>query len=153
MFTVPTPRETRAEHPDCTLDYPRTSRRRPLQQGLMVCIEHGVYVDNRSYASPGTLAAAALIFPRTPAAVHVLADRAACYWIDVLTAWYEAGMPGKQPIAISPVNTGTDHQPTARPDFGNCQWFAGCDRPADHLEPHPFLGFVPACGRCVEIGR
>lgn len=34
-----------------------------------------------------------------------------------------------------------------------CQWFAKCDRPATHLEPHPVLGPVPACDRCPVIGR
>lgn len=34
-----------------------------------------------------------------------------------------------------------------------CQWFARCDNYATHAEPHPMLGFVPACDRCVKIGR
>lgn len=38
-------------------------------------------------------------------------------------------------------------------DLGRCLWFAGCDRPATHREPHPILGLVPACDRCPTIGR
>jgi hypothetical protein len=35
-----------------------------------------------------------------------------------------------------------------------CEWFALCEDPADHLEPHPaFPEGVPACERCVGIGR
>lgn len=33
-----------------------------------------------------------------------------------------------------------------------CMWFAMCDKPATHLEPHPILELVPACDRCVKIG-
>lgn len=31
-----------------------------------------------------------------------------------------------------------------------CEWFALCDREADHLVRHPILGDVPTCERCVE---
>jgi hypothetical protein len=31
-----------------------------------------------------------------------------------------------------------------------CQWFALCDNPATHDEPHPILGTVPTCDRCGE---
>lgn len=34
-----------------------------------------------------------------------------------------------------------------------CAWFAKCDRPATHIEPHPVLVGVPACDRCPTIGR
>lgn len=39
-------------------------------------------------------------------------------------------------------------------DWGPCEWFAACDRPATHMEAHPaFPGGVPACDRCAGIGR
>lgn len=38
-------------------------------------------------------------------------------------------------------------------DRVECRWFVKCDRYATHAEPHPALGFVPACDRCVNIGR
>jgi len=31
-----------------------------------------------------------------------------------------------------------------------CEWFVLCDQPAMGLEPHPVLGFVPICRRCVD---
>lgn len=34
-----------------------------------------------------------------------------------------------------------------------CEWFVLCENVATHLEPHPILGEVPACDRCVQIGR
>ena len=34
-----------------------------------------------------------------------------------------------------------------------CEWFLRCTNEATHLEPHPILGEVPACDRCVKIGR
>lgn len=33
---------------------------------------------------------------------------------------------------------------------GVCEWFAACDRPATHSEPHPILGSVPTCDQCGE---
>lgn len=38
-------------------------------------------------------------------------------------------------------------------DRAACRWFARCANYATHAEPHPALGFVPACDRCVKIGR
>lgn len=31
-----------------------------------------------------------------------------------------------------------------------CMWFALCDRPAVVTEPHPVLGDVPICQRCLD---
>lgn len=30
-----------------------------------------------------------------------------------------------------------------------CQWFALCDHEAEWLVPHPILGLVPTCDRCL----
>ena len=32
----------------------------------------------------------------------------------------------------------------------NCEWFAGCDRPADVVVDHPILGGIPSCQRCQD---
>jgi hypothetical protein len=50
----------------------------------------------------------------------------------------DARMPDAEPVAL---------------DLGPCEWFAGCQNEATHLEPHPILPPVPACDRCPEIGR
>lgn len=34
-----------------------------------------------------------------------------------------------------------------------CAWFARCTNESTHYEWHPVLGWVPACDRCVKIGR
>lgn len=31
-----------------------------------------------------------------------------------------------------------------------CEWFAGCQRPADVIALHPILGEVPTCHQCAE---
>lgn len=33
-----------------------------------------------------------------------------------------------------------------------CEWFAACENPATHEEPHPVLGAVPCCDRCAKVG-
>lgn len=30
-----------------------------------------------------------------------------------------------------------------------CEWFALCTNEATYLEPHPILGHVPICDRCL----
>jgi hypothetical protein len=34
---------------------------------------------------------------------------------------------------------------------GNCAWFAGCGAVATGVAPHPILGEVPACDRCMKL--
>lgn len=41
----------------------------------------------------------------------------------------------------------------AAPDLGECQWFAGCERPAAGHVTHPILGEVPTCHRCAEFAE
>ena len=31
-----------------------------------------------------------------------------------------------------------------------CEWFAGCNNPAETFESHPILVSVPCCARCLE---
>lgn len=41
-----------------------------------------------------------------------------------------------------PTPDGEDHAP--------CMWFAACDNDAVKTEPHPVLGDVPICQRCLD---
>lgn len=34
-------------------------------------------------------------------------------------------------------------------DVVECQWFAGCTRPADGIVKHVALGYVPTCDQCA----
>lgn len=89
-------REPITEHAHCELR-PPTSGRQKID-GLAYCVDHDLYVDRRTYASRLKLDQAAATVPRTVLSVYVLADYAACRWTDELQAWYDADMPGNQPV-------------------------------------------------------
>jgi hypothetical protein len=38
----------------------------------------------------------------------------------------------------------------ANPEEYGCQWFALCDEPATHFQPHPVLTAVPCCDGCRD---
>lgn len=58
------------------------------------------------------------------------------------------------PDSLRDLCTAVGRLPQRVMDLGVCQWFALCDREATHLEAHPaFRNGVPACDRCVSVGK